>query len=210
MNTNQNNNLYPKVMSVLFVVMLIWLFWPAPDPVPKFLQDSNNLFYQFIYARGEARSLGLDPGSCPEGIEADGENCPIIVGLSDYALPEEKPAGASFEGLASWYDYDLDPITGKSSLCPPSVAAVRDCYTETHLTAAARDFVRGTRLRVRLVDSPRHVDVVVTDFGPDPDLFPLRIIDLSSAAFKKLSPISAGVIRVEVTPLLPTSPSPSV
>ena len=40
--------------------------------------------------------------------------------------------------------------------------------------------------------------VTVKDYGPDKSKFPDRVIDLSKEAFKAISPIGAGVIRVKV------------
>lgn len=86
------------------------------------------------------------------------------------------------QGTATWYKY-------KQCNC-----------------AASPDFPKGTELLVRSVDQPDKTVVVrVNDYGPDRSLFPTRVIDLDSVAFKLLSPLSAGVIRVTVEPLPPTS-----
>jgi len=87
------------------------------------------------------------------------------------------------QGTATWYRY-------KKCAC-----------------AASPDFPKGTALLVRLRDRPDKMTVVrVNDFGPDRNLFPERVIDLDAVAFKQLSPLSAGVLRVIVEPLLPTDP----
>lgn len=97
-------------------------------------------------------------------------------------------------GLAAWYDYDLK---GQPN------------YSQTNYTAASRDFARGTMLRVCNVQfaawPPLCVDVRVNDYGPEQcdkrkrDTCPPRLIDLSSAAFKKLAPLKTGLIKVTVT-----------
>ncbi|MDQ7814990.1 MAG: septal ring lytic transglycosylase RlpA family protein [Patescibacteria group bacterium] len=70
------------------------------------------------------------------------------------------------------------------------------------LFAASPDFPKGTKLKVSLEDDPtKSVVVTVNDYGPDRDLFPNRVIDLDSVAFKKLSPLSAGKLKVLVEPL---------
>ncbi len=70
--------------------------------------------------------------------------------------------------------------------------------------AASPDFPKGTKLQVSLADDPTKSCVVtVNDYGPDRDLFPSRVIDLDSVAFKKLSPLSAGKLNVTVTPVPP-------
>lgn len=72
--------------------------------------------------------------------------------------------------------------------------------------AASPDFPKGTELLVRSVDRPEKTVVVrVNDYGPDRSLFPTRVIDLDAVAFTLLSPLSAGVIRVTVEPIPPTS-----
>lgn len=84
-------------------------------------------------------------------------------------------------GDASWYDYTLP--SGWSSV--------------GHKVCAARDYPRGAVLRVY---SPGRgsVDCQVTDYGPDAKVHPERIVDLSSTAFAKLSPLSKGVIKIQV------------
>jgi len=87
------------------------------------------------------------------------------------------------QGTATWYKYKK---------C--------DC-------AASPDFPKGTALLVSLADHPEtHTIVRVNDFGPDRNLFPTRVIDLDSVAFKKLSPLSAGIVRVTVEPLAENDP----
>jgi len=88
------------------------------------------------------------------------------------------------QGTATWYKY-------KQCNC-----------------AASPDFPKGTELLVRSVDNPeKSVVVRVNDYGPDRNLFPTRVIDLDSVAFKLLSPLSAGVIRVTVEPVPQPTPA---
>lgn len=84
-------------------------------------------------------------------------------------------------GTASWYRY-------KGCAC-----------------AASPDFPKGTNLRVRLQDDPsKSVTVRVNDYGPDRALYPSRVIDLDSTAFKTLAPLSRGMVRVTVEPIQET------
>lgn len=83
-------------------------------------------------------------------------------------------------GKASWYDYTL--ASGWSSV--------------GHFVCATRDFERYSYVEVTHKD--KSVICRVTDFGPDKDLHPDRIIDLSSTAFSKLAPLSEGIIEVKV------------
>ena len=67
------------------------------------------------------------------------------------------------------------------------------------LTAASNSFSKGTYLRVTNLASNKQVIVKVNDTGA----FGLpRVIDLSSGAFKKLSPLFKGVIAVKVEEIL--------
>ena len=69
------------------------------------------------------------------------------------------------------------------------------------LCAASPDFPAGTKLLVRNVAEPnKSVVVKVNDYGPDRRLFPKRVIDLDSVAFKKLAPLSVGMLEVTVEP----------
>lgn len=68
--------------------------------------------------------------------------------------------------------------------------------------AASPDFPKGTKLKVSLKDDPaKSVVVTVNDWGPDRGLFPSRVIDLDSVAFKRLAPLSRGKVQVSVEPL---------
>jgi len=81
-------------------------------------------------------------------------------------------------GTATWYKYKACPC------------------------AASPDFPKGTRLKVSLADDPaKSIVVKVNDWGPDRKLFPDRVIDLDSTAFKQLAPLSRGKVKVLVEPV---------
>lgn len=65
-------------------------------------------------------------------------------------------------------------------------------YDPLKYTAAHRTIPFGTCLRVKNLRDGKEVFVRVTDRGP----FSKASIDLSSSAFSRLSPLSAGVIKV--------------
>lgn len=92
--------------------------------------------------------------------------------LAVFANPE-----ALVMGQASWYKHKGGPF------------------------AASPDFPQGSKLRVYNIDNNKFVDVIINDFGPDRRLHPNRVIDLDKPAFKKIAPISAGIIRVMVQPI---------
>lgn len=85
---------------------------------------------------------------------------------------------------ASWYDYSLPGFPD---------------YSKNHLTAASRDYPKGTCLVVRHQDfrkEMKEIVVRVNDYGPLE--FTGRAIDLSSYAFRQLAPLSRGVIEVKI------------
>ena len=91
----------------------------------------------------------------------------------------------SLEGGASYYDYVLK--SGWSSV--------------GHRVCATRDFVRGSMVRATNVANGKSVDCKVTDYGPSFEVFPDRIIDLSSTAFSMISDKKLGVADVIVEQL---------
>lgn len=99
-------------------------------------------------------------------------------------VPETKQADY---GLASWYDYSF---TSDDQICRSD-----DCYSMFKSTCASRDYKRGTRLLVSF--NGKSVECLVNDFGPE--AWTGRSIDLSSYAFKQLSPLSVGVIKVLIS-----------
>ena len=83
--------------------------------------------------------------------------------------------------IASWYDYTLNGIA----------------WSRDHLTAASREFTRGTIVEVKNIATGNTVNVMINDYGPDEELHPDRLLDLSSYAFKEISSLHRGVIEVE-------------
>ncbi len=66
---------------------------------------------------------------------------------------------------------------------------------------ASPDFAKGSKLRVTNLETGKSIEVVVNDWGPERKLHPDRVVDLSKEAFKALSPLSAGIIKVAVSPI---------
>jgi rare lipoprotein A len=69
------------------------------------------------------------------------------------------------------------------------------------LTCASWDYALGTKLRVTRGD--RSVVVTVTDRGPAKRLLDTRRLDLSEAAFSRLAPTSAGILKVHIEAVPP-------
>lgn len=95
------------------------------------------------------------------------------------------PAGATLDGLATWYS---DSLAGRHT-------ASGVAYDPARFTAAHRTLPLGTRLRVWRTDrSFAPVDVLVNDRGPFGDS--RRVLDLSRAAATALGMLRAGVVPV--------------
>lgn len=99
--------------------------------------------------------------------------------------------GKTIKGKASWYG---DYFHGKKT-------ASGEKYNMYNLTAANKTLAFGTIVRVKNLDNGKSVEVKINDRGP---FVKGRMIDLSRAAFKKIAPLGAGVLNVEVT-ILDTS-----
>jgi peptidoglycan lytic transglycosylase len=99
--------------------------------------------------------------------------------------------GRTVKGRASWYG---DYFHGKKT-------ASGEKYNMYNLTAASKTLPFGTIVRVKNLDNGKSVKVKINDRGP---YVQGRMIDLSRAAFKKIAPLGAGVLKVEVT-ILDTS-----
>jgi rare lipoprotein A len=100
-------------------------------------------------------------------------------------------AGRTVKGKASWYG---DYFHGKKT-------ASGEKYNMYNLTAASKTLPFGTIVRVKNLANGKSVKVKINDRGPYVEG---RMIDLSRAAFKKIAPLGAGVLNVEVT-ILDTS-----
>ena len=111
---------------------------------------------------------------------------------------------------SSTHTFTFSMPAGKSSiifavLSKPSQLGTASWYVhpkyKKDLIAASVDFPQNTQLRVINLSNNKEVIVTVKDYGPDKSVFPDRVIDLSKEAFKAISPIGAGVIRVKVIPI---------
>mgnify|MGYP002619655697 CR=1 FL=1 len=96
--------------------------------------------------------------------------------------------GTKEVGMASWYGPGFHGRTTASG----------ERFNRRAFTAAHRTLPMGTLVRVRRLDTGRHVDVRINDRGPYAQG---RIIDLSQRAARALRMEREGVVRVEVTVL---------
>ena len=94
-------------------------------------------------------------------------------------------------GTASWY--------GRSSPKIKKRTASAEIFNDKRMTCASWKFPLKTRLKITNLDNGRSVICVVNDRGPAKRLG--RAIDLTRAAFKKISDPRKGLVTVSVMPL---------
>jgi rare lipoprotein A len=125
----------------------------------------------------------------------------LTLGLAAFRLAAGNSGPAS--GVASWYGEDH---RGR-------LMANGRKFDPDQLTAASWFYPLGSRVRVTIKasgDQSRAVIVRITDRGPSMDLVREgRIIDLTHAAFRRLSSPDRGLIQVKVekVPKPPRRPS---
>ncbi|MFH0905117.1 MAG: septal ring lytic transglycosylase RlpA family protein [bacterium] len=95
----------------------------------------------------------------------------LAAAVKQAEAPPPKPKPQIHSGWATWYNFG------------------------DQLTAASREFPKGTKLRVAAVNSGKTVDVVINDYGPQ--AWTGMALDLNRPAFAKLAPIGAGRIQVK-------------
>ena len=115
------------------------------------------------------------PLVCRESVKTNSVRCAISLNFARLAIFSN--LDARVVGKASWYSY------------------------KKGMFAASPDFPKGSKLRVVNLENGKSVDVEVNDFGPDKRLHPDRPVDLSKEAFKKIAPLSQGMVKVRVEPL---------
>jgi len=113
-----------------------------------------------------------------------------IVGCSQsfksrQSLPEKDVWSNAESGVASYY---CDSLDGNPT-------ASGETYDKRRFTAAHKSLPFGTKVKVRNVENGKLVSVVINDRGP---FVEDRIIDLSSAAAKKLGLLHDGVANVKI------------
>ena len=109
---------------------------------------------------------------------------------SDEAAGFDRPMAVERieRGLASYYGR---AFAGRKT-------ASGELFDPSQMTMAHRTLPFGTRVRVTNLENGRSVDVIVNDRGP---FVAGRIVDLSTAAAKKLDMIADGIVEAEVVVL---------
>lgn len=113
----------------------------------------------------------------------------LLAGCS--LLPQKQPGaggrwtGHSESGQASFY---ADKHQGRKT-------ANGELYSQQKMTAAHKKLPFGTQVKVTNLSNGKSTVVRINDRGP---FVRGRIIDLSKAAFARLAPLSAGILKVQI------------
>lgn len=98
--------------------------------------------------------------------------------------------------VASYYSHASLIREGTRKASEPQIMANGKPFNENAMTCASRDYPLGTKLRVTNKATKQSIVVVVTDRISK--RFKGIRVDLSRGAFIKLSPLSKGVIFVDI------------
>lgn len=110
---------------------------------------------------------------------ASGTEGTAVAGLPVPLARNKDKEALVYQGKASFYDYRLK--SGWTSL--------------GKLVCATRDFSRGTMMLVKNLDNGKTVVCKVTDYGPNKQAHPDRIVDLSSTAFAVIGDLRMGILK---------------
>lgn len=141
-------------------------------------KDSWYLKYTTLANSKETLDISAKNEIFPDKKMTRGEFAEII-----YRLKQSEEKGSRF-GKATFYG---KAVQGHGT-------ASGDRFDMNGLTAAHRTLPFGTLIEVTNLSNGKKIEVKITDRGP---YGPGRVLDLSSAAFGKLAPLGAGVIRVQ-------------
>jgi len=164
------------------------------------IQPGSDLYYINFphyqsgnFSRPPQISLKLTPGSAIRGIY-----------YYDWGALQFQKLTTTIDVSSSLISFDWPDQTELmfALFRDPELAGQASWYTHPKyrkdLIAASVDFPFNTKLRVINVSNNKEVIVTVKDYGPDRNIHPDRVIDLSKPAFKALAPLAAGVINVKV------------
>jgi len=117
----------------------------------------------------------------------------LMIVILATSFPARDLAGAFsiYKGIASWYSEDDPGIL--------ETTANMERFDDSMLTCAMWDLPFNTVLKVTNLENRKVIFVRVNDRGPARRLVRQgRIIDLTKAAFSRLSDLEHGLIRVSV------------
>ena len=119
----------------------------------------------------------------------------ILLVVVMYAKIDEAsvatPKVMTWIGQASWYSRQSPGIN--------SHTANNEIFDDTELTCAIWNVPFHKRIRVTNLDNGKSIVVRVNDRGPHPRFVRRgRVIDLTKAAFRRISDLNNGLIRVSL------------
>jgi len=113
-----------------------------------------------------------------EYISKDVKNKIIYFGTKTSQNESSNNSESDYQiGIASHYGYNYGTITNG---------------------CASTKYPKGTKLLVTNLSNGKSVICIVNDWGPDPKIYPDRIIDLSFSAFSEIELPSIGIAKVRV------------
>ena len=115
-----------------------------------------------------------------------------VMFLATFArVADVGPSSLIYKGMASWYSEE-DPGVLETT-------ANMECFNDTLLTCAMWDVPFNTILKVTNLENGKSIFVRVNDRGPAKRLVREgRIIDLTKAAFSRISDLENGLINIKV------------
>ena len=115
-----------------------------------------------------------------------------VMFLATFArVADVGPSSLIYKGMASWYSEE-DPGVLETT-------ADMEYFDDTRLTCAMWDVPFNTILKVTNLENGKSVFVRVNDRGPAKRLVREgRIIDLTKAAFSRISDLENGLINIKV------------
>ena len=178
-NLDARRPIVPFVAGLLVGIIITGAATPRPAQEPAPIRDRTGI--------EQGSSLPAAPGRAAAPLPPGLPSLPRIgTGPASAGdAPDPIPSGAPIRGRASWY-----PASGRIAAAGP---------------ALRRALGPGWRGSVVMVSAGgRSVVVRLTDWcqcyrGTDRE----RLVDLGSEAFAELAPLSAGLVRVRIVPILP-------
>ena len=107
---------------------------------------------------------------------------PLNASSAILEAKKEAPDPDKETKYASFYDYEIEGVA----------------VTRVKLVCATRDWPRNSFIEVTNTANGKSVVCKVTDYGPRLDIYPERIVDLGSLAFKQIANLKTGVVPVKV------------
>jgi rare lipoprotein A (peptidoglycan hydrolase) len=156
---------------------------PAPTPPPVLAQPSASTHQDVADVIYEP----VAPSTHLQDLPRRAIQAPVRIQTNPPVRPPRSSKGSSISGQASWY-------------CRAGISICHHSYPPGSMVAAAGPGLRIGKWRGRTVtvtSGGRSIRVKLVDWCQCGN--GVHLIDLYSAAFQKLAPLSSGVVRVTVS-----------